>query len=115
MAVTLTQAEQIARQSYERLRTATGASGACIRERDTRTDEVFLSEGWATLIGAPPGETRTTLKVLIAIVHPEDIDASVAMATDAVKGLREAYAVEQRVRTITGDWRWILSSGRVTE
>jgi PAS domain S-box-containing protein len=104
-----------ARQPYERLRLALGASSACVWERDTRTDEVFLSEGWAALIGAPPGETRTTLQALIAMVHPEDVEASVGMATEAVKGLRDEYAVEHRVRTLAGDWRWILSRGRVTE
>jgi PAS domain S-box-containing protein len=115
MAALVNQGEENARQSYERLRLALGASSACIWERDTRTDEVFLSEGWATLIGAPPGETRTTLQALIAIVHPEDVDASVGMATDAVKGLRDEYAVEHRVRTCAGEWRWILSRGKVTE
>jgi PAS domain S-box-containing protein len=115
MAASLMQAEESARQWNARLRVALGASSACIWERDTRTDEVFLSEGWAVLIGAPPGETRTTLKALIAMVHPEDVDASVGMATEAVKGLREEYAVEHRVRTCAGDWRWILSRGRVTE
>ena len=110
-----TQSDDSARQWNERLRLALGASSASIWERDARTDEVFLSEGWAALIGAPPGETRTTLQALIAMVHPEDVDASVRMATDAVKGLRDEYAVEQRVRTRAGDWRWILSRGRVTE
>jgi len=107
--------DENALQSYERLRLALGASSACIWDRDTRTDEVFLSDGWATLIGAPPGETRTTLQALIAMVHPEDIDASIALATEAVKGLRDEYVIEHRVRTCAGDWRWIMSRGRVTE
>jgi len=109
------QAKERARQWSERLRDALGASSACIWERDTRTDEVILTEGWATLIGAPPGETRTTLGALIAMVHPEDLDAAVGIATETVKGLRNEYAVEHRVRTVAGDWRWILSRGRVTE
>jgi len=107
--------EESARQWNERLRLALGASSACVWERDTRTDEVFLSEGWAAITGAPPGETRTTLPALIATVHAEDVEASVRMATEAVKGLREEYVVEHRVRTVAGEWRWILSRGRVTE
>src|SRR5260221_8270146 len=104
-----------ARHWNERLRLALGASSACVWERDARTDELYLSEGLAEQIGAPPGETRTTLKALIAMVHPEDVDASVGLATEAVKGLRDEYAVEHRVRTVAGDWRWILSRGKVTE
>jgi PAS domain S-box-containing protein len=109
------QAEDGAQQSNERLRLALGASSACVWERDMRTDEIFLSEGWAAMIGAPPGETRTTLKALLALVHPDDLDASVRKALEAVKGLREEYAVEHRVRTTAGDWRWIMSRGKVTE
>jgi PAS domain S-box-containing protein len=109
------QAEESARLSNERLRLALGASSACVWERDMRTDDMYLSEGWAAMIGAPPGETRTTLRELVALVHPDDVDASVGMALEAVKGLREEYAVEHRVRTTTGGWRWILSRGKVTE
>ncbi|MSQ62752.1 MAG: hypothetical protein EXR33_02755, partial [Betaproteobacteria bacterium] len=95
--------------------TSMQASSACVWECDMRTDGVFLSEGWATLIGAPPGETRTTLKALMALVHPEDLDAALDVSLQAIKGLRDEYAVEHRVRTGSGDWRWILSRGRVTE
>ena len=47
------QADESARQSNERLRLALGASSACIWDYDIRTDRTFLSEGWATMIGAP--------------------------------------------------------------
>jgi PAS domain S-box-containing protein len=111
----LLQSDENARQSNERLRLALGASSACIWDRDIRTDAVYLSEGWAELIGGPPGETHTTLKALLAIVHPEDVDASVGIAAEAVRGKRQEYAVEHRVRTVSGEWRWILSRGRVIE
>ena len=111
----LLQADESARQSNERLRLALDASSACIWDRDIRTDTVYLSEGWAQLIGAPPGETRTTLKALMALVHPDDLDAAVHMSMQAIKGLREEYVFEHRIRTGTGEWRWILSRGRVVE
>ncbi len=111
----LMQAEEIARQSNERLRLALGASSACIWDRDIRTDDVYLSEGWAQLIGAPPGETRTTLKALMALVHPDDLDAALHLSMQAIKGLREEYVFEHRIRTGAGEWRWILSRGRVVE
>jgi PAS domain S-box-containing protein len=111
----LKQADEGARESNERLRLALGASRACIWDRDMRTDAVYLSEGWAELIGAPPGETRTTLKALLALVHPDDAGAAVGMAAEAIKGRREEYANEHRIRTVSGEWRWILSRGRVLE
>jgi len=108
-------ADESARQSNERLRLALGASSACIWDRDIRTDAVYLSEGWAQLIGAAPGETRTTLKALMALVHPDDLDAVLHLSLQAIKGLREEYVFEHRIRTAAGEWRWILSRGRVVE
>ena len=109
------QADESARQSNERLRLALGASSACIWDYDIRTDRTFLSEGWATMIGAPPGATQTTFQALAALVHAEDLDAVRSMYIQAIKGQREEYAVEHRIRTGTGEWRWILSRGRVVE
>ena len=108
-------AEESARDWNERLRLALGASSSCIWERDMRTDAVYLSEGWAALIGAAPGETRTTLRALMALVHPDDLDAVMGLSLQAIKGLRAEYAFEHRIRTNAGDWRWILSRGRVIE
>src|SRR5678815_3676519 len=94
---------------------AHSASSSCMWERDMRTDAVYLSEGWAALIGAAPGETRTTLTALMALVHPDDLDAVMGLSLQAIKGLRAEYAFEHRIRTNAGDWRWILSRGRVIE
>ena len=109
------QAEESARQSAERLRLALGASSACIWDYDVRTNEAYLSEGWAALIGAPPGETRTTVEALTALVHAEDLDATRDVYLQTIKGLRDEYAVEHRVRTGTGAWRWIMSRGKAIE
>ena len=48
-------------------------------------------------------------------VHPEDRRATVRVSIRrAVKGERECYAAEYRMRTAAGDWKWMLSRGQVT-
>jgi diguanylate cyclase (GGDEF)-like protein len=37
------------------------------------------------------------------------------MSIEVLKGARPSYGVEHRVRTKLGDWRWLISRGRVTE
>ncbi len=115
MADALTPADELARQASERLRLALGASGACIWDYDLVTGCVYLSEGWAALTGAPAGETHTTFEALLAQVHPEDLAAAKGVYLEVLKGQREAYAVEHRVRTGAGEWRWILSRGKLIE
>ena len=102
-------------RAQARLQLALEASGVSVWETELRTGKVTLSEGWAALVGDPPGETHTTLQDLMALVHPEDIDQVVRLSAETLKGLTEQYSEEHRVRTRTGEWRWVLSRGKVIE
>lgn len=102
-------------QAHERLEHALSGSSAAMWDADLRTGRVYLSETWARLLGAAPGETYTTTEALTTVIaHPEDLPAIREASIRAMKGPGD-YAVEHRVRTASGAWRWILSRGRVTE
>ncbi|HZJ71923.1 MAG TPA: sensor domain-containing diguanylate cyclase, partial [Planctomycetota bacterium] len=49
------------------------------------------------------------------LLHPDDVEPVKRASLEVLKGLRPTYAVEHRVRARNGEWRWILSRGRVTE
>lgn len=98
-----------------RLEAALDGSGAALWDTDLRTGRVYLSEAWADIVGAPRGETVTTTQELLALLHPDDVEPLKRISFEAMKGLRPSYAMEHRVRTRAGDWRWIISRGRVTE
>src|SRR5262245_26327954 len=97
------------------LRTALAASGVSTWETDLETGEIVLSEGWAALLGAPPGITRTTLHDVMALVHPHDLAVAVQRSMDVVRGLVPSYSAEHRVRASDGSWRWVISQGKVIE
>ena len=103
------------RAARERLERALGGSSAALWDSDLRTGRVFLSEAWAEMLGEPPGDTVTTIVELEALVHPEDLEEARRLQIETIKGQRPLYACEHRVRTRSGEWRWILSRGRVTE
>jgi len=103
------------RASRERLESALGGSSAALWDADLRTGRVYLSEAWAGIVGAPRGDTVTSLEELLQLVHPEDVETGRRMSIEAMKGIRPGYAFEHRVRSRDGDWKWILSRGRVTE
>ena len=91
------------------------ASGVSIWETDLLTGEVNLSEGWADLLGEQPGMTRTTLTALMALTHPDDLGEAVRLSMEAAKGVRAEYTEEHRVRSRSGEWRWVLSRGKAAE
>ncbi len=99
----------------ERLQLALDGSGAALWDTNLLTREVVLSERWAQMLGEPPGETRTTVERLMALVHPDDLQDAVDNSRRALTGETSEYAGEHRVRMRDGGWIWILSRGKVVE
>lgn len=106
-------ADQELRLTRERLELAMAGSSVILWDTDLAKGTVYLSEGWARLIGNPAGETRISVTDLTALVHPDDLAAANQVAAETIRGEREEYASEHRVRTADGSYRWILSRGRV--
>ena len=103
------------RAARERLEAALDGSSVALWDADLRSGRVYLSEAWARMIGAPEGETVTDVQGLIALMHSDDVEPAVRASIETMKGSRAGYAAEHRVRSRSGEWRWLLSRGRVTE
>ena len=99
----------------ERLEQALDGSNVALWDADLRAGRVFLSEAWARIIDAESTPSSMTVEDLLSVVHPDDRDTIRRVSLEAMKGLRPAYALEHRVRSAKGEWKWILSRGRVTE
>lgn len=111
----LSEAQAALRAEHARLEAALDGSSVALWDTDLRTGRVYLSDAWAQILGAPPGETNTTADVLAGLVHPDDLELLRKASLEAMKGTVGVYTIEHRVRTRSGGWRWILSRGRVTE
>ncbi len=103
------------RDMRKRLERALDSARLALFEVEVPSGRAFLTEGWAEMIGAEPGETHTTVSELLEVVHPEERDAVWEVGIEALSGKREAYEFEHRVRRRDGEWIWILSRGRVVE
>ena len=84
-------------------------------EIDAASGAVYLSEGWAEMIGAGHTETRTTLRELMELVDPEDRDAVWEIGLEAMSGDAACYDVQHRVRRADGTHIWVLTRGGVVE
>ncbi|MDH4189784.1 MAG: PAS domain S-box protein, partial [Betaproteobacteria bacterium] len=101
--------------SEERLQRALDASRLALWDYDLRSGEVYLSETWSELMGGPRQPTTTTFKALAALTLADDQPAIMAAMLPVVKGERQRYRIEHRLRKPDGEIIWIVSEGRIVE
>lgn len=103
------------RKAHDRLEAALAGSSVALWDTDLRTGRVYLGEAWSVIVGGPREDSVATAAELMALVHPDDLEPVRRASLQALRGEQPDYAVEHRVKARNGEWRWILSRGRVTE
>lgn len=102
-------------ESEARLRMALGAANQGLYDLDVVTGEAKVSPEYATMLGYDPADFHETNAAWIERLHPDDREPVAAVYRDYIAGRVAEYRVEFRQRTRSGDWKWILSLGRVVE
>jgi two-component system, sensor histidine kinase and response regulator len=67
------------------------------------------------MLGFDPETFIETNAAWIERLHPDDIDITRKAYSDYINGKSEVYKIEFRQRTKQGDWKWILSMGKLVE
>jgi len=79
------------------------------------TNEFQVSARWEQMLGYAAGEMDVSPEQWPKIVHPDDLPGSMAAIEGHLRGDRSSHEAEFRARTKTGEWRWILTRGRIVE
>ncbi|QPF75444.1 PAS domain S-box protein [Roseateles sp. DAIF2] len=95
------------------LELALEASGAAPWEWDLDARQMRLSERFFRQLDYAPGAFPATLEQWRAMLHPDDVEQALRMATEAARSAEGSYVNEYRMRDARGQWRWLLSRGRV--
>lgn len=101
------------RVSEERLRLALSAASQGLYDLDLRSGEAHVTPEYATMLGYDPASFRETNAAWRERMHPDDLQPVSAVFEAYVSGKLSDYRVEHRQRTREGEWRWILSVGRI--
>jgi PAS domain S-box-containing protein len=108
-------AEEALRESEERLRLALMAANQGLYDLNVQTGEAVVSPEYALMLGFDPAEFVETNEDWGNRLHPDDRDRVMRIYREYIRGERDAYQVEYRQRTASGDWKWILSLGKIVE
>ena len=100
-------ADETLRRSQERLQLALDGSGDTLLDWDLRSGELYLSEHWARMTGGQQGAAVTTVREFARDDPPERASHRGAGTGRDALGERPFLRVQYRVRTHSGDWRWV--------
>jgi two-component system sensor histidine kinase UhpB len=103
--------EQALAASEERFQLAVSGATAGLWDWNLHTDAIYFSPHFKGIMGYEDHEFPNERQLHLDAIHPDDI----VRVTEALKAHlehRRAYDVEYRVRTKSGEFRWIESRGQ---
>ena len=101
-------------ESERRLALALSASGSAVWEMDMTTGIVKGEDKVHPMVGYAADEIKN-LEEWLSIVHPGDVVKLRELIGGLIDGSRDKYSFEARIRTKSGDWRWVLWQAVVAE
>jgi two-component system sensor histidine kinase/response regulator len=113
------QMEMALRANEERLDLALRGANLGLWDWQVDTGEQVVNDIWIEMLGYTRAELEESLGTRqerwATLVHPDDMPAIQESLHLHSHGKQPMYRAEFRMRTRSGDWKWILSTGRVIE
>ena len=107
-------AAEALRRSEERLRFALEATTEVVWDWNLEDDTMYAPR-WAEAYGHPADVAPPTGRETLAYIHPDDAGPFQEQVQLASEGTRDTIEFEHRVRSGSGDWKWMLGRARVVE
>ncbi len=107
------EAEQAFKQSQERLELALEGGELGIWDWDLENNSMVYNKQWAKILGYELDEIN--MFSWKGLVHPDDLEWVEKKLNDHIEGKSNFYFAEYRVKSKTGEWKWILDRGKVVE
>ena len=101
------------RLAEERWQLALQGSNDGVWDWNLETGLQYHDERWARMLGYEPGEIPLDEQGWSDLTHPEDLLAGRAAMREHFTGQTPLFQHEFRMRNKAGEWRWILSRGKV--
>ncbi len=108
-------AESALRENEERLRLALAGTNQGLYDLNLQTGEAVVSPEYVRMLGYESGEVAVNAAWWRDQVHPDDLEMAARTLGECLKGQRTEYRMEYRLKHKSGEWRWVLSLGRVVE
>ncbi len=108
-------AEESLRESEERLQLALKGADLGMWDWNIATGAVVFNERWAEMLGYSLAEIEPHVSAWKKLMHPDDVGMVEEALNAHLSGETPIYQIEHRLRAKTGEWKWILGTGKVLE
>jgi PAS domain S-box-containing protein len=102
-------------ESRERYELALRGADLGVWDWNAEQDVMIFSDRWAEILGYKVDEIEPSYAGWEKLIHPEDIELMETRWNAHVDGISDFYSSEHRMRTKTGEWKWVLERGKVVE
>ncbi len=106
------EAEEKLKLINERFKLSLEGTRDGIWDWDLKTNQVFFSDNWFSMLGYPPNAMPGTIETFRELVHPEDAPKVQGALDKHFKDSRQDYEIIFRMRAQDGRYVQILSRGR---
>lgn len=104
------------KEERERLQMTTISANVGLWEWNPQTDEVYIDEIWAALVGYTLEELApVSIETWNKLVQPEDLELFNRTVEKYFNGETDSYECEVRMKHKNGHWVWILDRGKIVE
>lgn len=109
------QKQQELQESEERLELALKGGNLGVWDWYGIEDRLIVDERYASILGYRVDEIEPFTRGWEKLLHPDDLEAATEKWDRHVDGETELYHSEYRMQTKSGDYKWVLESGRAVE
>lgn len=79
------------------------------------TGRIRFNERWAEILGYRMEEVHFDFEQWQQLIHPDDRVRVIQAIDDCIRGNTAFYEVEHRKKAKSGDWKWLIATGKVVE
>jgi len=106
-------ADELIRESEERLRLVLESSNSGYLDWNYKTGEYYYSPIWQKMLGYVPGEIAPKFEAWKNQVHEDDRTEVIQNIIDHQEGRTPQYEAEYRILSKSGEYKWVQGRGKV--
>ena len=108
-------AQKLLSESQQRLELALKGADLGMWDYDIANNEGVVDQTWADIFGYSLDDIPSNINWWRSVIHPDDRSTVIEAWNAHLKGRTPFFEAEHRVKAKSGEWRWVLTRGKVVD